>query len=193
MPIVILNKRARVPVDGVVVDTTSKSAEEWSRGLSPFNIGPVPIAGTDFAAANMENAWQYAKVYAAYADADGAPNDRYWRWALDGWRAGPKRYPRGRGAVPLYSLWRGQRLGYIDARRQIYAPCYAAAVEQTQAFARLREIYAECTRAGQILYLRDYDGYRTTQTYEEIMANPAKKMGHAFVLAMMLEGRRVWE
>jgi hypothetical protein len=34
----------------------------------------------------------------------------------------------GRGAKPEYSLWDGERLDYIEARKRIYAPLYARAV-----------------------------------------------------------------
>ncbi len=188
--IVVLNKRAKVPADGVTIDTTSKSTT-WSRGLSPFYLGPVYING--YQAQTVENAWQYAKVYQQHT-INGQPTREYWKWARAGWQNPvAKRYPMGRGAVPLYSLCNGNRLGYIDARKQIYCPLYAEAVERTEAWRLLRQTYEECQAAGKNLYLLDYDGYKTTASFEQILNNPAKKMGHAFVLAMMLSGQRVWE
>lgn len=44
------------------------------------------------------------------------------------------RFPRGRGAKPLYSYWNGKKMSYIEARHQIYAPLYSNAVEKTIAY-----------------------------------------------------------
>jgi hypothetical protein len=195
----VINHRAQVPVDGRVVDTTSRSAELWSRGLSPFYLGPVGLYGA-FAAENVENAWQYCKVYDQYVGLDGRPTAEYFTWATRGWNDPvARRYPMGRGARPLYSLWRvdgeDHHLGYIEARRMIYCPLYSSEVADTDAWTRLRAIYDEGRRTGTILYLRDFDGYdhvRAGMTYRDVVYNPNKKMGHAFVLAMMLEGDRAW-
>jgi hypothetical protein len=48
---------------------------------------------------------------------------------------------QGRGAKPLYSLWDGEKLGYIDARKRIYAPLYASAVVHADAFLELERLY----------------------------------------------------
>lgn len=45
------------------------------------------------------------------------------------------------------------------------------------------------------LWLWDFDAYdhrALGMTYEDVINNPTKKCGHAFILAMMLENRRVW-
>jgi hypothetical protein len=98
----------------------------------------------------------------------------------------------GKGAVPEYSYWDGKKLSYIDARRAIYAPLYANAVEKTIAYKRLQELYKE---SGE-LWLWDFDAYdhrAENLSYKEVLMNEKKKMGHAFVLAMMLSEERVWE
>lgn len=169
---------------GVAVDTTSRSGR-WS-GLSPFNLGPCSLYNS-LEAQNFENAWQYAKVYKAHADANGNPTQAYWDWAMEGW-ANPKavRYPMGRGAKPLYSLWDGNRLGYIEARKTIYGPIYADLVQQTQSWRDLQTLHAN----ESLIVLRDYDGYDHDDkglNFVEVLNNPAKKMGHAFVLKMLLE------
>lgn len=72
---------------------------------------------------NMENAWQYAKVYKRHTSSLGNPTSDYWVWARQGWSSRiANRYPMGKGSKPEYSLWNGEKLGYIDARRKIYAP-----------------------------------------------------------------------
>ncbi len=195
MPVTVRNKRTtRFPANSIVVDTTSKSTEEWSRQLSPFYLGPVEIYPDDkpLIAKNVENAWQYCKVYSDHVVNDTITPE-YWQWATRGWDSPAKRYPRGRGTAPLFSLWRGERLGYIEARKKIYCPLYAAAVVKTEAWQRLREIYEECCVSGRLLVLLDYDGRDAKKaTYEEILNDPLHKCGHAFVLAMMLEGKRPW-
>src|ERR1700678_3699611 len=118
----VLTLRRPKPADlhpGEAINTTSKSAELWSRGLSPFNLGPVVLYGGHIAQ-NMESCWQYSKMYPVHADAHGEPTARYWEWAQAGWADPvPRRFPMGRGAVPLCSLWEGRRLGYIEARHVI--------------------------------------------------------------------------
>jgi hypothetical protein len=174
-----------------VINTTSRSYT-WSRGLSPFYAGPCDLYGI-YVAQNMENAWQYAKVYEKHVDSDGNPTEDYFMWAQWGWnKKTADRYPMGKGAKPLYSYWDGQKLPYIEARLKIYAPLYAKAVEKTDAFTKLKEKYD----AGEEIWLWDFDGYdfrKKGMTFEEVLLNEKKKMGHAFVLAMMLEGNRVWE
>jgi len=165
----------------LAVDTTSRSGT-WSRGLSPFFLGPCPLYG-QHVAQNVENGWQYAKVYEEFT-LNGEPTDRYLEWATAGW-AEPKanRYPVGKGRKPLYSLWDGRKLTYLEARKQIYIPLYCQAVVKTEAFRLLREQYEEY---GSIC-LRDFDGYdRRDASLTDVLNNPDRKMGHAFVLAMLL-------
>lgn len=172
--------------------STVSRAHGWNQGLSPFILGPCPLYDI-WVSKNMENAWQYAKVYATHADANGDPTDAYWTWAQYGWNKDrADRYPMGRGAKPLYSWWDGQKLGYIEARKKIYAPLYSRAVEPTEAFKTLKEMYDR----GDDLWLWDFDGYdhqALGMTFDDVLNCETKKMGHAFVLAMMLEGKRVWE
>jgi hypothetical protein len=68
-------------------------------------------------------------VYTVHTTAAGSPSAQYWDWAKEGWaNQKAERFPMGRGAKPEFSLWDGERLGYIDARKRIYAPLYARAV-----------------------------------------------------------------
>lgn len=188
--VTVVHKWAKVRNQGdpgvEVVDTTS-SADDWRRDLSPFFLGPCPLYG-DHVSLNMENAWQFSKVYASHADREGNPTDAYWEWARNGWadqRA--HRYPMGRGAVPKYSLWDGEHLGYVEARKKIYGPLYAQAVQQSAGWRQLVELY----EASSELYLRDWDGWSLERhnmaNLTEVLNNPFRKMGHAFVLKMLLE------
>jgi hypothetical protein len=171
------------------INTTSSSG--WSSGLSPFLLGPVNLY-EDFIAQNVENAWQFSKVYKRHVDEFNNPTLDYFLWAINGWAdTYAHRYPMGKGAIPEYSYWDGENLDYIEARKRIYIPLYATAVVKTEAFKRLKEIYEE---NGQVT-LFDYDGYDNeslNMTMREVVNNPNRKMGHAFVLKMLLEGDKLW-
>lgn len=161
--------------------------------LSPFFLGPVSLYD-GHVAKNVENAWQYAKVYKQHVDpVTGEPTAEYWEWALAGWaNPDPVRFPMGRGAKPEYSYWDGKKYGYVAARKRIYAPLYASLVENSVAFKKLAKIYRQNKR----LYLWDFDGYDHVsmgRTLQQVLDDPNKKMGHAFVLLMLLRGERLWE
>jgi len=163
----------------VVINTTSRSPN-WSKGLSPFFLSPVGIN-----AYNVENVWQYAKVYKHHVDENNEPTDDYFLWRKNGFntRRGV-RYPMGKGAIPLYSLWKGEKLDYIEARKKIYYPVYSQSVIRSEAYAKLYDIYIS---EGEV-HLWDFDGYDYRHTnLSEVLNNPKRKMGHAFVLAALLK------
>jgi len=170
---------------GAIVNTTNNSTKSWESDLSPFVIGPCDLYGP-YAAQNVENAWQYSKLYACHADTKGEPTPDYWTWAKAGF-LNPKanRFPMGRGKKPLHAWWDGRKLGYIDARKEIYGPVFAEAVQKTAGWEKLVKLY----NTEPLLTLRDYDGYDYASmgvTLTDVLNNPKKKMGHAFVLAMLL-------
>jgi len=166
----------------VVIDTTSGSGEY--RDLSPFVLSAPP-------AKNFENLWQYSKVYKKYVmPIDGFPDASYYKWRDAGF-ANPRavRYPMGKGAIPEYSLWDGEKLDYIQARKKIYATEYAKNVLTTASFRRLDYAYQQCLNLNKELILLDYDAYdhiRLGMSLVDVINNPKRKMGHAFVLIMML-------
>ena len=177
--------RTRRPENAEIVDTTSRSTN-WSKGLSPFFLGPCPLYD-NFIAKNVENAWQFSKVYSHHVGKDGNPTSDWWQWAVNGWSDDyAHRYPMGKGAVPLYSVWNHEKLGYIEARKAIYAPVYARAVQNTEAFKQLQELYG----SSKELVLLDFDGYdylAAGMSLTDVLNDPKRKMGHAFVLAALLE------
>jgi hypothetical protein len=169
---------------GIYIDTTSVSNPVYSQ-LSPFLIGPCSLYG-GYCSRNMENAWQYSKVYKKYIDSNNDPTPEYFKWAENGWNLHRAiRYPMGKGSIPEYCWWDGKKLGYIDSRKTIYAPLYARLVVNTLAFKTLKEYLNK----GEDVYLLDYDAYRhrdVGMTLSDVLNFPAKKMGHAFVLMMLL-------
>ena len=187
--ILVMSKRAKVPADAVVVDCTSRSKEAWSRKFSPFFLGPIDVTPFEetFQAKTMENAWQYTKVYPNYED-----KEKYLEWAKKGFNAAKaERYPMGRGKKPLYAVWKGEKLGYVEARKKIYAPIYSECVERyaSDSLDKLRELFNE----GKTIALLDFDGYAKYTDLKTVLNDPKKKMGHAFVLAMMILNKRHWQ
>lgn len=172
------------PAKGRVVVSTVSSAPGWNRELSPFVLGPVGLY-VGLGAWNVENAWQYSKVYPQHWNGS-RPKMSYWQWALEGWHNKKAvRYPMGKGARPVCSWWRGKALTYVQARKAIYGPLYAEAVMKTPAWDELVFLY----ETKKELILLDYDVRDTRITGEsmsDVMNNQEKKMGHAFVLKMLL-------
>lgn len=182
----ILPKWGKNPYNGVEVDTTSNSGKY--RDLSPFVFGPIKTYLPHTWALNFENLWQFSKVYPEHTYPDGTIKEEWYEWRRRGWRdTRAHRYPMGKGRKPLFALWNGERLGYIEARKKIYAPIYAEYVARTQSYKLLEAVYF----SRENLILRDYDGYdyvAMDRTLKEVINDPARKMGHAFVLAMLLTG-----
>lgn len=168
--------------DTLVVSTVSKHTPD----LSPFKLGPCELYD-GHVSRNMENAWQYSKVYSIHHSTNRAgPNRVYWEWAKEGWNdRRAQRYPMGKGARPLYSYWDGYCLDYVSARKVIYGPLYAEQVIKTKTYEGLKR---SMKKFGRIILL-DYDAYdhhRMSMSLTDVLNNPKKKMGHAFVLAMLL-------
>jgi len=172
-----------------VINTTSRSST-WSRGLSPFFVGPIELYG-GYVAQNLENAWQFSKVYYNHIDDNEDPNPQYFEWAKKGWEdTKAHRYPAGKGNKPLYSYWDGKKLDYCTARREIYIPLYAEAVRKTDAFMSLQSLHNSMSEES-ILYLWDFDAHNMPAGFNNYMSlynNPNIKFGHAYVLAMLLDG-----
>ena len=178
----------RTPISAITINTTSRS-RNWSRGLSPFFLGPVPLyEGAPCPEATcVENAWQGAKVYPIQVGPAGDPMPAYFDWARGVFTSERAlRYPMGKGAVPAYSWWGDAPLPYVEARKRIYIPIYARLVVKTDAFAQLLRLYR---RWGKI-DLWDFDGYdhhALGMSLKDVINSDTRKMGHAFVLAILLE------
>ena len=141
-----------------------------------------------------------------HVDADGMPNENWWRWARGGWQyeVDPDNpdsrmylpYPMGGGARPAYSFWNGRRYSYIEARKEIYLPLYIEAATKLPAWSQLKGLYD----AGERLKLLDVDGrnlHNLDMTYEQALNDPNYSFGHSLVLCALLEGvdlsaLRVW-
>jgi len=167
------------PYGGIEIDTTSNSG--IYRELPPFVLVTPP-------AKRFENLWQFSKVYKEHLDINGEPNEEWFEWRDKGWQdIKAHRYPMGKGAIPAYSFWYGRKLDYIEARKIIYASIYSQYVQKTNGFKRLEALY----NTGKTIILRDYDAYdhiKLGMTLKDVINNPNRKCGHAFVLMMILTG-----
>lgn len=181
MTIHVLTRWAKTELPSIDVTSSGGNGAKFS----PFLLGPVQLYDNMWSR-NMENGWQYSKVYPQH-DTDSLD---YWTWALEGWNNKQAvRYPMGKGVKPLYSLWAGEKLDYVTARKRIYIPLYSQAVRfhSYQAFLELKDFYAD----EKNIVIRDYDAYdhhALGYSWDDVMNDPDRKMGHGFVLAMMLEG-----
>jgi len=184
----ILHIHAHNPYHCPEISTVSNYGGIYT-DLSPFVLGPVQTYLPGVVAQRFENLWQYSKVYKQHVGYDGFPLTGWFMWRTKGWAdLHAHRYPMGRGTKPEYSYWDGEKLGYIEARKKIYAMYYFVHVIKTKSFKYLEKLYSI---RGEVV-LRDYDAYdhiKLGMSLVDVINNPGRIMGHAFVLAMLLEGK----
>jgi hypothetical protein len=176
-----------IPEGVLSMDVTSRS-NTWGRHFSPFNLGPVDLYD-GYVAKNIENAFQFSRVYPEYSTVDGLPSIHYWEWAKIGWaESKPIKYPMGVWNKHLYHWWDGKKLGMLEAQNQIFLPLYKKAVVKTPAFEKLKLFYEN---AKQDIYLIDFEGYNhryLEKTWDQVINDPDRPVGQAFALCMILEG-----
>jgi len=149
--------------DAVIVDVTSNGKYEFSR-LSPFYpIGGIPVPGMEETKALcVEGIWQGLKVFEHY-DWD----EYYFRISTKNIKRTVRKFGRVKG-----HFFKGELLGYVEARKKIYIPAYKFVLEGKMKYLvdELREIAKDKT-----LVLLDY-------TTNESLLNPAKPLSHAAVI-----------
>jgi len=139
-----------------------------------LNQGWIELGG--LRAHNVENFWQFTKVYEEHEGKfdewkqwrDTGLNDRY-----------PHRYPMGKGRAAKFSFWGNKKLGYLEARKHIYTPAFKQKLRKY--CQRQIDTLIDMLSVTDV-WLWDFDGYTTDESWEIITNNPDKKMGHAFVL-----------
>lgn len=174
-----------------VINVTTRGKSAFRR-LSPMLLGPVYVDGK-FYAANVENAWQFSKVYPQHvdmlADHRKEPTPEWFEWSEQGRNdSWAHRYPMGKGAKPLASWWNGSYRGYISARHSIYVPMYENTVRQQEPVL-LNNLVTRARQCDELI-IQDFDAYDhhgEGMTLDDVLNNPDRKMGHGFVLAMMIE------
>lgn len=169
---------------GPVVSTIARDSE-----LSPFSLGPCDLYD-GIKSRNLQNAWEYTKVYPEHLDSRGDPTLDYWLWAQTGWKSRkPVKNPMG-DRLPSFHLWEGKQIGLVQARAYIFVPLYAQAVKQTEAYQHLKELWETCQKRSVNLTILDYDAHNHHAyglDLSKVLMNPGRQMGHGFVLAMLLK------
>jgi hypothetical protein len=169
----VIGPRDKRVEKAVVVNTTSTS-KDFGKAFSPFMCqGRIELGG--LVAHNVENLWQGTKRFEDQID-DGEWIN--WRDSILSNKFA-QRYPKGKGAKAICSIWNGKKLDYIPARKKIYVPAY---VKKLKSYCE-REVNSlidmlSCTD----IYLWDFDGYATENSWDEILNDPNRSLGHAFVL-----------
>ena len=181
MNVVIENKRRKTEnilkqyPGAKIVDVTSNATDEY-RELSPFfPVGNIPVPGMeDKKALCVEGIWQGLKVFEKY-DWD----ESYFNISTKNIKRTVRKYGRVKG-----HYYKGELLGYVDARKKIYMPAYTYVLEKVKSHLveQLREIAQKNT-----LVLLDY-------TTNESLLDPAKPLSHAAVIkAAILQDYNILE
>jgi hypothetical protein len=177
----------KIPEGAMRIDVTSRSGSS-GKFFSPFNLGPVDLYD-GYVSKNIENGYQYTKIFAQYAGYDDKPSESYWEWAQNGWNnSKPTKYPFGAWTKHLYHWWDGKKLSGLEAQNQIFIPLYKQAVIETLVYKKLKELYQT---SKQDIYLVDFEGYNHRYlelTWDQVLNDPDKPVGQAFTLCMLLEG-----
>jgi len=157
--------------------------------LSPKAMGPVVHGQQGLPnALNLENFWQFSKVYGDEVDAKGSPTGVFFSRQIETFLDPvPHRHkPNATGNVPLYWLWkRGNgelvRFKYVQAR-QFYCNFYERFALKSAEFAQLQDLLEN----GYNLQLCGYDAYDVTRPLEEHYLDGSRPFGHELVLYSLL-------
>jgi hypothetical protein len=187
------------------IDVTSASMNRLGRNgvlastLSPFRVGPVFDKETGMRAEIFENRWQYGKMWptANHVHSDGLPTAEWFDFRRKGYKSKtPKRRPLpvkqyGFAASAFYN---SRVYNYIDSRKQVYVPEYAALIRDAPAVQEMRAMLAQ----GKDLLILDNDappktrwpeGRELTQeVWNEMINDPALPFGHGYVVAALVHG-----
>jgi hypothetical protein len=157
-----------------VLDVTSKGSDPWVRFSPFFPHGGIPLPFTEgVTGASVEGIWQGLKVFEKH-DVDAA------KFAITSMK-GLKRTTRSNGRVLGHrrGLTGDELLPYLEARRQIYLPCYKWILEHNLA-AELQQI--RDLLALQSVVLLDYE----TNADISDLSSP---LSHAALVKLYLEGK----
>ena len=170
----------------LVVNCTSRSPDDFKQ-LSPFYAGPCELEDGRVAH-NVENGWQFSKVFPNHIGSCGNIDKAgYKAWSKNGMLAThASRYPFGKGVGAIFSILNKNRLNYVQARQSIYMPLYIQAVRNTPEFKQLKKAY----KKDQEIIILDFDAYKhyeDNMSWSDVIHRTDRKMGHGFVLAMMLD------
>ncbi|KAL0484431.1 Ldhc [Acrasis kona] len=177
------------------------------KNLSPMKLGPIEYNLKDdgngeegtILIKNLENCWQFSKVWNGEEDKrTKLPVEEFWARRKTGWEdEKAHRWVKkgndenGNKNIPLYSYWKGQKLSYLQARGAIYCPLYAALVQETDAYKKLKKLVDEGTNV-QILGFDGYDYDGEGMSLADCYKSTRRPFGHEHVLCALLSGEHVW-
>lgn len=165
--------RKKIPNDAIVVNTTSRS-KDFGKAFSPFiNQGWLRYKG--LSSKNVENYWQFSKMYEEHIDDFKSWIDWRSKGLLDGFA---HRYPMGKEKRSVCH-YLGRKMDKVEARKKIYGPVY------------YQKLYKYCEREINSLidmltvcdvWLWDFDSCITDKSFQELINDLDGKMGHACYL-----------
>lgn len=141
--------------------------------LSPKKLGPIHFNGLE--ANNLENFWQFAKVFPCeYKDEK-------------------QRKKMGITNKPLFSVYldkdgKERKYSYVESR-YFYCRLYADLVRKEEKFIRLQNLLKE----GYNLLICGYDAYPMEETFSKYYLDESLPFGHERVLYCLLKDEEPWE
>jgi len=188
------------------IDVTSASMTKLgyddvkASSLSPFKVGPVFDKHEPALRAKIfENRWQYGKCWptAQHLNADQSPTPKWFEFRAKGYASDvPKRrpLPRKQFGNATSSYYNGRVHGYVESRKLVYVPEYAALIRDSAAVREMKRLLRE----GTSILVLDNDAppktlYRegremTQELWDEMIENEALPFGHGYVVAALLAG-----
>lgn len=158
--------------DAMIIDVTSKAQDEFVR-FSPFYPnGGIPVPFTDDVAVSVEGIWQGLKVF---EDAD-VDTSFFSKRDMKNLKRTTRKY--GHCLGHRKGVHGEELLGYIEARKLIYLPCYKWVLEN-----KLQKLVAavRIISKNKPVVLLDYN------TNPDVN-NPKSPLSHASLIKAYIEG-----
>lgn len=189
------NKRWRA-LPGFRNISVSSGAKKW-KVLSPLYLGPVEHEEMDGEgnalppALSLEQLWRSCAVHKEDIGQDGKPNAQWHERRRDAFTQPLKSGKRRSGEAPIYWFWRGQQLGLIEARKEIYCHLYAALVVETELYRELNLLVQQGFNL-QLFGYEAYDFIEQGKSLLEAIEDREASFGHEFVLYGLLTRDVAW-
>ena len=167
----IVSLKEKYP-DAMIIDVTSKAQDEFVK-LSPFYpIGGIPVPYTDDVALSVEGIWQGLKVF----EDDDVDPSLFSKRDMKNLKRTVRKY--GRCLGHRKGVHGEELLGYIEARKQIYLPCYKWVLEN-----KVQKLVAaiRIISKNKPVVLLDYN------TNADVN-NPKSALSHASLIKAYIEG-----
>lgn len=154
--------------------------------LSPMKLGPIKEKG--LVSENLENFWQFSKVWKEDLDEEGNIKDEFYKRRKKAFsdKKATRHVPGKKGQYCEFVLWGEERLDFYEAKKKIYCKLYEKYATKTSAFKELLGMIEE----GYNIQILGYDGRDikdiSTFPYEKELRNKEYIFGHEIVLAYLL-------